>query len=411
MKLLFLLVNYNNLIILDNLLQHGVDVDIILPEGAMQFETLNKLTSLYPNRHITNSIAKTVEYLFEKNNYACIFPSFGDRSILTIADLNKKYNLIGVSPETAILIDSKINYYQVWRDLKIPFPVIYDIVESCNILSTLPETIKFPCIVKPSVGTASVGIQIIDDQESLIDFFADTDEQTHKYQEQHGTRYKKLQYCSGTKEYIIQTYIKGNVVSFIGHVYNSQIVFDFIFDIESSSYPYAAETGLVYPSKYSTELLTSQVTEYLKKFFKKITFDNSPFMLDIIVADDGDIYFIDFSPRLSVSHTLLWHAGEKDYGYKLINKLLHGIDFVLSINRSVLFRQLPFEKREIQRIEIKENDLADVVSLPKGKIQMVRNDLSVFNNGWAIFTGDDLDEVEEKYQNFISGMIVTYINH
>jgi biotin carboxylase len=374
----------------------------------MQFEILNELTSLYPNRYITNSITETAEFLFKKNNYTCIFPSFGDRSILTIADLNKKYNLIGISPEATILIDSKINYYQVWENLGIPFPVIYDIVESCNTVSAPPETIKFPCIVKPSVGTAGVGIQIIEDRESLIDFFDDTDEKTHKYQEQHGSRYKKLQYCSGTKEYIIQTYIEGTVVSFIGHVYKSQIVFDFIFDIESSSYPYAAETGLIYPSKYSTELLTPQITKYLKKFFKKIKFDNSPFMLDIIIDKAGEIYFIDFSPRLSVSHTLLWHAGEKDYGYKLINKLLYGIDFVLSINQSVLFRQLPFEKREIQQIEIKEKQLADVISLPKGKIQMIRNDLSVFNNGWAIFTGKDLAEVEEKYQNFISGMTVTY---
>jgi hypothetical protein len=410
LKLIFLLVNYNNLIILDNLLQHGVDVDIILPEGAMQFEILNKLTSLYPNRYVTNSIVKTVEFLFEKNNYACIFPSFGDRSILTIADLNKKYNLIGISSDTAISIDSKINYYQVWHDLEIPFPALYSIVESCDTLSMLPATIKFPCIVKPSVGSSGVGIQIIEDRESLIDFFADTDKKIHRYQEQHGTRYKKLQYCSGTKEYIIQTYVEGSVVSFIGHVYNSQIVFDFIFDIESSSYPYAAETGLVYPSKYSTELLTPQVTEYLKKFFKKTKLDNSPFMLDIIIDKFGKIHFIDFSPRLSVSHTLLWHAGEKDYGYKLINKLLNGIDFVLTIDRSVLFRQLPFEKKEIQQIEIKEKHLADVISLPKGKIQMVRNDLSVFNNGWAIFTGRDVEEIEEKYQNFIYGMTVTYIN-
>jgi hypothetical protein len=130
-------------------------------------------------------------------------------------------------------------------------------------------------------------------------------------------------------------------------------------------------------------------------------------MLDIII-DNDKIYFIDFAPRLSVSHTLMWHSGEKDYGYKLINKLLHGVDYTLSINKAVLFRQLPFEKKEIKHIEIKENNLADVVSLPKGKIQMVRNDLSVFNNGWAIFTGSTPDNVEEKYRNFVSGIVVEY---
>jgi biotin carboxylase len=353
LKLLFLLVNYNNLIILDNLLQHGVEVDIILPESAMQFEILNKLTSLYPNRHITNSIAKTAERLFEKNNYSCIFPAFGDRSILVVAELNKKFNLHGISPDTAKLINSKIGYYNLWHELQIPFPMLYDTLESCETLSTPPKNIKYPCIVKPSVGTASVGIQIIEDQQSLIDFFADTEEQLHKYQEKHGVNYKKLQYCSGTNEYMIQTYVEGDVVSFIGHVYKEQIYFDFIFDIESTSYPYAAETGLKYPSKHSSRLLQDKTTPYLKKFFDKIRFDNSPFMLDIIVDKNNKIHFIDFSPRLSVSHTLMWHAGEKDYGYKLINKLLHGIDYTLSINKSVLFRQLPFEKKEIQHIEIK----------------------------------------------------------
>jgi biotin carboxylase len=411
LKILFLLVNYNNLIILDNLLSHGFEIDIILPKNSFQFKKLSEKTQFYSNRIITDNIKFTLEDLCQQNSHTYIFPAFGDPSILIVADLNKKYNLTGISPYTAKLINNKMRYYQIWNDLKIPFPKVYDTVESCAVLSAPKENIKFPCIVKPSVGTASVGIQIIKDQQLLIDFFADTQEKIHDRQEKHQTGYKKLQYFSGNEEYIIQQYVPGDVVSFIGHVHKNQIIFDFVFDIESTSYPYAAETGLKYPSKYPSTYLKSKVILHLENFFTRIDFNNSPFMLDIIVDNSGDIYFIDFSPRLSVSHTLLWHAGEKDYGYKLINKLLHGIDFDLSIDRSVLFRQLPFEKREIQQIEIKEKHLADVISLPKGKIQMVRNDLSVFNNGWAIFTGKDLEEIEEKYQNFIAGMIVTYINH
>ena len=410
MKILFLLTNCNNLIILDNLLQHNIDVDILIPKKNYQVNILTEYTNQYKNCYITDNILETVEQLSKIYTYDYIFPSFNDRSILSIADINKKYNLKGITPDTAKLISNKLSYYQVWDDLDIPFPKLYDIVEPYNPLSTIPKTIMFPCIVKPSVGTSSVGIQIIENLDSLIDFFSDTDEQTQGYQEQNGNSYKKLQYCSGTNEYIIQTYIEGDVVSFIGHSYNGQISFDFIFDIESTSYPYAAETGLVYPSKYSTNTLTSNVIAYLKKFFKKIKFDNSAFMLDIIIDKNGSLHFIDFSPRLSVSHILLWHAGEKNYGYKLIKKLLYGEDYNLSINKSVLFRQLPFEKREIQCIEVKEKHLADVISLPKGKIQLVRNDLSVFNNGWAIFTGKDLEEIEEKYQNFISAMTVTYTN-
>lgn len=406
MKILFLLIHHNNLIIIDNLLKHGVEVDVILYENSVQFEILNQLTSSYTNRYIAPSLEKTAECL-PKKNYDYIFPG-GDATLSTVATLNEKFNLNGIFTDTVKLINNKISYYQLWQDLHIPVPSLYDIIESCDTLSMVPKNIKYPCIVKPSFGSSSVGIQIIEDEQSLIDFFADTDEQLHKYQEKNKTNYKKLQYLSQSHHYMIQTYIKGDVVSFIGHVYKEEIFFDFIFDIESTAYPYAAETGLKYPSKYSAKLLRDKTTIYLKKFFNKIKFNNGPFMLDIIINDNNEIYFIDFSPRLSVSHTLMWHAGEKDYGYKLINKLLYGIDYTLLIEKSVLFRQLPFEKKEIKHIEIKDKNIADIVSLPKGKIQMVRNDFSVYHNGWAIFTGSTLDDVEEKYRNFVAELVVEY---
>jgi hypothetical protein len=59
---------------------------------------------------------------------------------------------------------------------------------------------------------------------------------------------------------------------------------------------------------------------------------------------------------------------------------------------------------------MKEKELADVVSLPKGEIQLQRNDLSVYHNGYVIFTGKDLSEVEEKYQKFINGLKITYVD-
>ena len=406
MKILFLLIHRNNLIIIDNLLQHGVEVDIILYENSVQFEILNQLTSLYNNRYIAASVEKTEECL-PKKNYDYIFPG-SDATLSTVAILNEKFNLNGIFSDTVKLISTKISYYQLWQDLQVPVPALYDIVESCDTLSVVPKNIKYPCIVKPSFGSSSVGIQIIENQQSLIDFFADTTEQLHKYQEKNKTNYKKLQYLSQSHHYMIQTYIKGDVVSVIGHVYKEEIFFDFIFDIESTAYPYAAETGLKYPSKYSAKLLQDKTTIYLKKFFNKIKFNNGPFMLDVIIDNNNEIYFIDFSPRLSVSHTLMWHSGENNYGYKLINKLLRGIDYTLSIEKAVLFRQLPFKKKEIKHIEIKDKNIADVVSLPKGKIQMVRNDFSVYHNGWAIFTGSTLDDVEEKYRNFVSGLVVEY---
>lgn len=409
MKILFFLVNDSSVHVLDNLLRYGIDIDIIIPEGMAGLDFSSQATSSYANRYITNDLRKTAEHLFEKNNYTYIFPTFGDRAILMVAELNKKFNLPGISPDVAELIYSKISYYDLWDEIQIPVPTLYGILESCETLSTVPKNIKYPCIVKPSVGTGGVGIQIIEDQQSLINFFADTEEQLHRYQERHGSNYKKLQYFSGENQYMIQAYVDGDVISFIGHVYKKQISLDFIYDIESESYPYAAETGFKYPSRHASKLLHDKTIKYLQTFFDKINFDNSPFMLDVILDANNQIYFIDFSPRLSMNGgIIMWHAGEKDYGYKLMNKLLHGIDFTLSITKTVLFRQLPFNKKKIKHIEINKNSMADVISLPKGQIQLVRNDLSVRNNGYVILTGDTPNDVEEKYRNFVAGLVVEY---
>jgi hypothetical protein len=410
LKILFFLTNPNNLLILNNLLKHQCEVDVIIPESSPTLKVVKDATAGYKNCYVASDIEKTADQLFSKKIYDFIFPAFGDRSISIIAKINDKHNLKGLHSSSAKFIKNKKKYYRLWQQLNIPCPQVWQTVKSGGTVNQLSPKVIFPCIVKPSVGHASIGIQIIENKNDLIDFFADTDEQIHSYQEKHGDRYKKLQYFSGSDDYVIQEYIKGDVVSFIGYVYNNQIVIDFIFDIETQAYPYVPETGLKYPSKYSEDYLRSNSIKYLEKFFKKINLNNTAFMLDVIIDEYSQLNFIDFSPRLSVSHKLLWHSGEKNYAYKLTKKLLYGEDYQLETKKAVLFRQLPVEKKKIKSIEMKEKELADVVSLPKGEIQLQRNDLSVYHNGYAIFTGKDLIEVEEKYQKFVTGFKITYSN-
>lgn len=408
MKILFPLVRASDFMLIDSLLRNDIYVDIILNSNNLFFETAKKQLDNYKNYYITDNFHETLIKLVEKNNYDFIFPSFNDPKVFSIAESNEKCNMLGIKSDTARLTHNKKIYYQIWKDLKIACPTVYHTIPAYEILPNEPSSVKFPCIVKPSRGTGSVGVQIIENEQSLIEFFADTDKKTHQYQESHGLKFKKMQYFCQDNDYLIQEYIAGSVVSFIGHIHQEKINLDFIFDIESKSYPYAAETGLSYPSKYSEQFLKDGSIEKLKKFFKNINLDNTAFMLDLIVDANGEVYFIDFSPRLSVSHTLMWHAGEKEYGCKLAKKLMYGTEFEVCKNKSVLFRSLPFEKKQIKSIDISNKEIPDDLSLPKGEIQLVRNDVAVFNNGWAIFTGNTLEETEEKYQNFISGLTVIY---
>jgi biotin carboxylase len=411
MQILITLRNTNHLLAIDSLIRNGCQVDIILIEDNYKFYEFEKLVGKYSNVYIT----KSLDILFElcnKKKYDYIFPSFSDwGSTTTIASVNEKFNISGIRPVTYNQISSKNDYYKIWDDLEIPYPKLYAVVPAFQNLERIPENVEFPCILKPSVGSSSVGIQIVEDEKSLINFFADSDTQSHDYQEQYNNKFKNIQYLCSGHSYLIQKFIKGDIVSFIGHVYNNNITVDLIFDIESTAFPFVSETALSWPSKFNEADLLKSSIKYLEQFFQKINFDNGAFMLDVIVDKHGLVHFIDFSPRLSVSHPLMWHGGEKDYGYKLIKKLVTGENFNCEIKKKcVIFRALSFENKEIAEIVVGRKDLSDSFKLPESKIHQLRNDLAVYNNGYAIFTGNSKFEAEKKHNMFIENLQISYKN-
>jgi hypothetical protein len=410
MKILFVLINPNNFILLDSLIKNNCHVDIIFPINIPMFNLIDQKIKNYQCVYKTSTpeeLFVTVEKLIESNNYDLIFPTFGDRTFLEFANFNEKFQLKGLRSATAKKIQNKSEYYKIWNSLNIPCPKIYLEIPTLECLNEVPIDIKFPCIVKPSVGSSGLGIQIIENKNSLIDFFSDTDVEIHKYQERRNGKYKGMQYCSGRSNYIIQEYIPGDIISFIGHVYRNKSTIDFVFDIETESHPYPAETSLIYPSKYEKDLIVGAVSDCLDKFFKNIDFDNSAFMLDVIVYE-GQIFLIDFAPRISVSHNILFYSGEKDYGYKLANKLIKGINFQTNIHSACMFKYLPFEKKKIESIKFDRYDLVEVIKLPDSPVQMIRNDLSVFNNGYVIVTGENKKDLDCKYRQILQSLEVVY---
>jgi biotin carboxylase len=397
--------------LIDSLIKNEVDVDIILPSTIRHFDKVKKKILKYGNYRIIDNFRKDIKKICENSNYDLIFPSFTDTGLSTeiITKLNKKYMFSGLEWETYKRISNKLSYYNIWKNLSLPMPKIYDIISPYLTYENTSKEIKYPCLVKPSVGSGGFGIQVVDDENTLKDFFEDTDQSTSDFQEKNGNNFKKLQYLCNGGDYLIQEYVDGTVVSYAGHVYNEKITIDFIFDIGSCAYPYTAETELSYPSKFDESFLRERTLPFLEKFFKEINLDNSAFMIDIIVDKEDKIYFIDFSPRISVNPLLLMlYSGESDYGYKLTNKLLNGIDFKMDIKKAVLFRSLPFEQKDIEKIIVKKEYLAEHISLPEGKIQLLRNDLDVYNNGYAIFVGNDRYDTEEKYREFTDNLQIIY---
>ena len=410
-NILFQCRGYQHLSTVYDLMDQGYNLDIIVPAGHPEFDLMMPHLSKLNNIFVVDTLDQLLDLLsqlLETKQYQYIYPTFPDQHMKLIADINSKFNLPGIKLQSYEKIKEKIVYYKIWEDLKIDVPKTYQIVKNKKTLNTVSSDIKFPCLVKPSGGIASLGVKIISSRDGLVDFFKDVDVKVHDYQESHGEKFKTFEYYSADSDYIIQEYIDGPIISVIGHILNKSLSLDFFYDIESNSYPYAAETALVYPSKYFNNDLYENIKIKLEKFISLVELDNCPFMLDVILKN-GNIYFIDFAARISAGCHLLEYAGESHYASKLVNSILKNKNMLLNTNKCSMKRDLGLKPGLIKSIEIKKDFLADHIKLPtNSKVNLPRNDVAIINNGYVYISGSDPNDMNEKYQNLISSIIVNY---
>lgn len=394
------------------LLNGGFEIHFLITPNKLENDIddilLGSIKDLYTICKNKEELLKEIENLCIKGfNY--IYPLFPDNMIIEISEINKKFEMKGIKPFSANQINNKSKYYKIWNNLQIPCPSVYYESEYLKELTNINFEIKFPCIVKPSQGFCSLGVQIIEDEKSLFDFFRDTDKKHHNFQESHNSKFKGLQYLSLGGNYLIQQYIKGKLISVSGIVKNNKIHIDFIYEIESDSYPFAAETGFLYPTSLDSIELRKKIENNIKKFFDHIDLTDSPFMFDIIVDQNNNLYFIDFAARTSaVSYRLFLYSGEKNYSLKLIKKILNDEDYTIQLKPCIL-RTLPLKPGMLEKIIFPNEDLADKIDYPKSKkIIMLRNDFSINNNGSVLISGSTVQEAEEKWKKLISSMVVKY---
>ena len=300
MKILFTCISQHSLNLINQVVDHNIDV-------------IPRVRNIGQTNHALLNQSTLVKNVGDQYDY--IFPSIHDKEICDLGDINSKNNLIGITRETADLIKTKSTYYKIFETLSIPYPNYKLIKQPTNFFFNTDN--RYPCIVKPDNGAGSYGIKICDDVKSLKIFAVNE-------------QLKNV-------DYIVQDYIKGDTCSVMGTVVDNEIQIDLFFDIESNCYPYATETGLVYPSKHSN--LQSVIVKYLKDFFKYIKLNNSPFTLDFIVAND-QLCFIDFGARLAINPlVLLWHSGNTNYISNLINRIVNKKHFNVVIENAIMFRQ------------------------------------------------------------------------
>ena len=355
-----------------NTIASGHDVEIILPSWIIDPTTVSTGNATVHVVANPNDLLTALDQILSSNQFDYLVPSFPDAMTEQIAEICQRHKVAFVGKSTARMLSSKYNYYRLWKALSIPVPAIYNEISQ----------VKLPCIVKPYRGQASAGVKILTNIEEVADFVSVT-------------------------EYIVQQYIPGNIVSFVGTVVDGCIDIDLCYDIESDAFPYVPETGLSFPSKYS--FLQQPVTDHLQRFFDVAQLNNVPFMLDVVVDADGQFYFIDFAARLSMGGLLLMpYGGEENYVSKMLSRM-HQEQFVINLTGAVLFRQLGLPCGDIKEISCKNSELAAKLELPK-QVVVADHDNCVYPNGYAIVVGDNRDEVEDKFRKCIDSISVEYYN-
>ena len=355
-----------------NTIASGHDVEIILPGWIIDPSTINTGNATVHVVADPNDLLTVLDQILSNNQIDYLVPSFPDAMTEKIAEICQRHTVAFVGKSTARMLSSKYNYYRLWKALSIPVPDIYSEITQ----------VTLPCIVKPYRGQASNGVKILTNASELVEFFS-------------------------TDEYIVQQYIPGNIVSFVGTVVDGHIDIDLCYDIESDAFPYVPETGLSFPSKYS--FLQQPVTEYLQRFFDVAQLNNVPFMLDVVVDANGQFYFIDFAARLSMGGLLLMpYGGEENYVNKMLSRM-HQKQFVVQLTGAVLFRQLGLPCGDIKEISCKNSELAAKLELPK-QVVVADHDNCVYPNGYAIIVGNNRDEVEDKFRKCVDSISVEYYN-
>lgn len=355
-----------------NTIASGHNVEIILPSWIIDPSTINTGNATVHVVATPSDLLNVLDQILSKNQIDYLVPSFPDAMTEKIAEICQRHTVAFVGKSTARMLSSKYNYYRLWKALSIPVPGIYSEIAQ----------VTLPCIVKPYRGQASNGVKILTNFNEVAAFFL-------------------------TDEYIVQQYIPGNIVSFVGTIVDGCIDIDLCYDIESDAFPYVPETGLSFPSKYS--FLQQPVTDHLQRFFDVAQLNNVPFMLDIVVDANGQFYFIDFAARLSMGGLLLMpYGGEKNYVNKMLSRMHHE-QFVVNLTGAVLFRQLGLPRGNIKAITCKNSKLAAKLELPK-QVVVADHDNCVYPNGYAIVVGDNRDEVEDKFRKCVDSISVKYYN-
>lgn len=306
----------------------------------------------------------------------------------TVNYIAEKMNLIGNPFSVSEKLKSKYEIKKILRENDLNVYGNFFEIHSINDIGQIKDKIQYPIVVKPSDGSASKGVKIINSEDTL---------------------YEDVKYsleCSRISSVYIEGYISGNEYSAESFVSNGNVV---VLGIVKTTM-IMEEDGLLNYGHCVPSGLDKDVEKIIKdeviKAIKALNIQNGSVNMDIILSNDNVPYIIDLGPRMGLnliaSHIIPYSTGFNVIDNTIKIALNEKINMNISDNKPIATRLLimkPGLLKEIKSFDLllenNSNILEIVLKVKPGDI--IKKYVNKSDTcGWVICRGKDVEEANSN---------------
>ncbi|TGN13978.1 ATP-grasp domain-containing protein [Leptospira ilyithenensis] len=221
--------------------------------------------------------------------------SFGDATY-SASYLSEKFKLIG-NPSTSVSLFSnkkQIKSILEKKGILVPKTQTIGLEKKVTKKTELP---KFPIIVKPSLGFAKRGIQIIEEEKAWTD----------------------LQKTIKSDQWIVESKIEGDEVTALGFIVSSKFYLLSLSDKITTKEPPFLEVAHITPSERID--MAGEIKMICQSIVNLTKLKNGPFVAEFKINSQGDCYLLESAPEVG-GEFLAEQLLPKHYGYSYFSDLI-----------------------------------------------------------------------------------------
>lgn len=234
-----------------------------------------------------------------------------DSSIELAAELAEHFNLPFISAAAARICRNKDQISQLCQKLNILHPACVKVNSYSNIINSSKEIIP-PCIIKPVIGTGSIGVDFCEDKELL-------------------NQKLKIALLNQNSQILLHEYIPGPVVSLECIIAKKHLYPLGLADRIMGQLPRFLEIGATFP--VILPLVENKIIEIVSKIVDSLNIDTAVLHVEFILSNEGPV-LIEVNPRLGGG--LIGESISNAYGIDIYSEIIK-----IALNQAIAIPSLP----------------------------------------------------------------------